>query len=625
MVALVKGDGMSSQFARSFVGRKPVRIMSAAIALTIAASVGAFGMASATADSASPSPAAAPKVLRIGTTTSIDNPTIWAVNSASEWGSIVIQYDMALKFGPDLTASPGLATSCDPSEDNRTWTCHLRDGLKWSDGQPITSKDVVFSYNFVRDKQFDYFKSYFPEGTTFTTPDDKTYVWHMKDPGIGPMRPAWCIIVPEHIWGKYSNSTQDQIKAVKLFPNVASGPFVMTQANPGQNWTFSRNPYFWGAKPTYDQVVFQLYTNQEAMVQALKNGEIDIADGLDGPLLPALNAIPNVAVQKVESDFWVSMAFNFGGQGPNSHPLPALKDLNVRKAIEMAIDKQSIVDKVYPGAAQPGETIVRPLSTYWHLTVPADKVIKYDPAAANALLDQSGYAKGADGIRVDPKTGQPLHITLPTSDDVNGSSDIGQLVRGYLKQIGISVDVKPTTAAKMYDLQQSGEFDAYIWYWSGDPDPNYQISVFSSSACDGDGHLSDGCWKDPTYDALDAKQRTEFDQVKRQQDVYAAQQYVYDQIPDIVLAYPNYIEAYRTDKVAGLIATPAKVGYLTTSYDYASMVSAHPAEQSATTDQSSSSGGIPVWVWPLAVAAIGVGVFLSMRRSGKGSDEFERD
>ncbi len=616
---------MLSGPAHRFVNRNALRLLSAAFAGSLIAGLGLTGLPSAVADSASPSPAAAPKVLRIGLTTSIDNPNLFAVNSAAEWGSAVIQNDMALKFGPDLTAAPGLATGCDPSADKRTWTCHLRDGLKWSDGEPITSKDVVFSYNFVRDKQFDYFNSYFPEGTTFTTPDVKTYVWHMKDPGIGPMRPAWCYIVPEHIWGKYANSTQDQIKAVKLFPNVASGPFVMTQANPGQNWTFSRNPYFWGPKPTYDQVVFQLYTNQEAMVQALKNGEIDIADGLDGPLLPALNAIPNVAVQKVESDFWVSMAFNFGGQGPNSHPLPALKDLNVRKAIEMAIDKQSIVDKVYPGAAQPGETIVRPLSTYWHLTVPADKVIKYDPVAANALLDQSGYTKGADGIRVDPKTGQPLHITLPTSDDVNGSSDIGQLVRGYLKQIGITVDVKPTTAAKMYDLQQSGEFDAYIWYWSGDPDPNYQISVFSTSACDGDGHLSDGCWKDPTYDALDAKQRTEFDQVKRQQDVYAAQQYVYDQIPDIVLAYPNFIEAYRTDKVAGLVATPAKVGYLTTSYDYASMVSAHPAEQSATTDPSSSSGGIPVWVWPLAVAAIGVGVFLSMRRSSNGSDEFERD
>ena len=237
---------MSNSPRHRFVSRNSWRLVSVALAGTLIAGMGLAGMSAASADSASPSPASAPTVLRIGMTTSIDNPNMFAVNSAAEWGSAVIQYDMALKFGPDLTAAPGLATGCDPSEDKRTWTCHLRDGLKWSDGQPITSKDVVFSYNFVRDKQFDYFNSYFPEGSTFTAPDDKTFVWNLKEPGIGPMRPAWCYIVPEHIWGKYANSTQDQIKAVKLFPNVASGPFVMTQANAGQNWTFTRNPYFWG-------------------------------------------------------------------------------------------------------------------------------------------------------------------------------------------------------------------------------------------------------------------------------------------------------------------------------------------------------------------------------------------
>ena len=167
---------MSSALAHR---RRSSRLMRGALATALVVGLGITGLSSAAADSASPTPSSAPKVLRIGMTTSIDNPNMLAVNSAAEWGSAVIQYDMALKFGPDLTAVPGLATGCDPSADNRTWTCHLRDGLKWSDGQPITSKDVVFSYNFVRDKQFDYFNSYFPEGTTFTTPDDKTYVWHL--------------------------------------------------------------------------------------------------------------------------------------------------------------------------------------------------------------------------------------------------------------------------------------------------------------------------------------------------------------------------------------------------------------------------------------------------------------
>ncbi len=582
--------------------------------------------APAVADSASPSASTAPLVLRIGMTTGIDNPNLWAVNSPAEWGSLILQYDLALQFSPDLAAQPSVADSCDPSADFKTWTCKIHPGIKWSDGQPLTSKDVAFSYRFAIDKQFDYFSSYFPKGTTFETPDDLTLIWHSPVATRGPKVPAWAYIVPEHIWGKYANDDIDKIKAVNTVPNVASGPFIMTSATPGQNWTFTRNPYFWGNKPVYDQIVFQLYTNQEAMVQALKNGQIDIGDGFDGALLPALGAIKNVKVQKVTSDFWVNMAFNFGNQDTPSKPLAALKDIKVRKAIELAIDKQAIVDKVYPQAASPGETIVRPLSDYWHLDIPSDKVLGYDPAAANALLDEAGYPMGTDGVRIDPKnSNSPLRLRLPVSDDVNGSTSIGQLIEGFLKKVGIAVEVKPVTAAKMYDLQQAGDFDAYVWYWTGDPDPNYQLSVFTSDACLGDGHLSDGCWKDATYDSMFAKQTAEMNPEARLKIVQDMQQYVYDQVPVIVLAYPNYIEAYRTDQVAGLVPTPVKDGYLTTSYGYASMVSAHPAQQDAA-PASTSSSGIPPWAMGLIGLVLVIGGWLVWRRFGKrGDDEFERD
>ena len=79
---------------------------------------------------------------------------------------------------------------------------------------------------------------------------------------------------------------------------------------------------------------------------------------------------------------------------------------------------------------------------------------------------------------------------------------------GYLKQIGIEVDLQPVTDAKMNDYWGAGNFDAYIWYWSGDPDPNYQLFVFTSDQC---GSWSDGCWKDPKFDALYEEQRSVFD------------------------------------------------------------------------------------------------------------------
>ena len=586
---------------------------------------GAFIAAPAAADTASPSPSgsAAPSVLRVGVTSGIENPNIFAVNSVAEWQAVVLQYDMLLRFGDkDLTAAPSLATGCDPNASRTVWTCHLQPGLKWSDGQPLTSKDVAFSFKFVMDKQFDYFSGYFPEGTTFETPDDTTLVWKSPTPTNGPTVPAWSYVVPEHVWKKYETADAKAIKAVSTLPNVVSGPYYMSAANAGQNWTFTRNPNFWGTKPAYDTIVYQLFTNQDAMVQALKNGQIDIADGIEGSLLPAVSALPNVAVQKVVADSWINLAFNFGGR-PNAKPLAALQDIQVRKAIAMAIDKQQIVDKVFPGAADPGDTIIRPLSTFWHLSVPKDKLITFDPAGANALLDQAGYAMGADGVRIDPKTGQPLKIRMPVSDDTPSSTQVGQLVASFLKKIGIAGTVQPVTAGKMYDLQQAGDFDAYIWYWSGDPDPNYQLSAFASSACPG---LSDGCWKDPTYDALFAKQQATLDPAARKPIVDQMQQYVYDQVPNIVLTYPKTIEAYRTDKVAGLTPVPEGDGYLLPNYVYTSMVNAHPVQADAGSSTSSTgSSGIPTWLWAaVAVVVIGVGVVL-VRRSRGASERDERD
>ncbi len=595
----------------------------AAGAAAVLVTLGVAGVpAAATSSSPAPSGSSAGPVLRVGMTSGIDNPNIWALNSATEFEAVTLQYDMLMKYSDvDLTAAPGIATGCDPNADRTVWTCKIRPGLKWSDGVPLTSKDVAFSYKFAIDKEMPYFSGYFPEGTTFETPDDTTLIWKSPEPTNGPNVPAWVYVAPEHVWAKYADKDLKEITAAKVLPNVASGPFVMTTAVDGQSWTFERNPNFWGPKPAYQTIVFQLFTNQEAMVQALKNGQIDIADGLEPALLPAVEKLSNVAIQKVVSDWWVNMAFNFGGQGPASKPLPALQDLQVRKAIEMAIDKQKIVDTVYPGAASPGQTVVRPLSVFWHLDVPDDKVVKYDPDAANALLDQAGYPKGSDGVRTDPKTGQPLVMRMPTSDDTQGSTAVGQLIAGFLKQIGITVKVQPVTAGKMYDIQQSGDFDAYIWYWSGDPDPNYQLSVFTSGACK---DLSDGCFSDPAYDALFEKQHSTLDPEQRLPIVKEAQQYLYDHIPGIVVAYPNAIEAYRTDKVTGLTATPAKVGYLMPSYVYTSMVTAKPAEASAS-GSSSSSGGIPVWVWAAVAAVVVVGAVVLLRRRGAGDDEAETD
>jgi peptide/nickel transport system substrate-binding protein len=578
-----------------------------ALAATFA-SAALFGSASA-AQAQSASPSAAPVVLRVGTVSDLITANPWAVSAGSDWIVATIQYDMLMKFNDqDLSPAPSLATGCTPNSDSTQWTCTLRDGLTWSDGTPLTSQDVAFTYRFVIDNHIPQYRAYFPFNPTFQTPDDHTLIWTADKPTFAPEMPPYVYIVPQKVWAPYDGKGLQAIKAVPNTPTIASGPFTLTDWKPGQSFTMTRNPNYWGTAPSVDQIQFRVYTNQEAMVQALKNGEIDFADGLNPSLLQTVQGLPHVTVQKVVSDWWLNLAFNFGGQGPQADPLPALQDHRVRQAIEMAIDKQAICDKVYRGTATPGDTIIRPASAYWHLDIPASQEYPYDPAAANKLLDEAGYVDtNGDGIREDPKTGQPLEMLVPASQDTTGAVEAGQLIVGYLKQIGIKVDLKPVSDAKMNDYWGAGNFDAYIWYWSGDPDPDYQLFVFTSAQC---GSWSDGCWKDPTFDKLYEEQHATLDRAKRRQIVFDAQREVYQQIPGVVLAYPGWVQAYRNDRFTGWVPAPGANGYLLPGYNYDSLLSIHLVSAAAPSGGSS----VPGWIWLVAIVVVAAVVVVLVRR-----------
>ncbi len=128
--------------------------VAAALATVALAATGPFAQAQ------TPSSADAPIVLRVGTTVDLitDNP--FAVSAGSDWSVVTAQYDMLLKFDSEtLSPAPSLATGCDPNSDSTVWTCTLRDGLKWSDGSPLTSRDVAFSFRFIIENKIPQYRS----------------------------------------------------------------------------------------------------------------------------------------------------------------------------------------------------------------------------------------------------------------------------------------------------------------------------------------------------------------------------------------------------------------------------------------------------------------------------------
>ncbi len=591
--------------------QRNARRLIAASAAVLIATLG-LPLASTSADESS-----GPSVLRVGVPNDLTTANPLSLRSGSDWNVATIQYDMMWMFGnDDLSAQPGLAESCDSNEDKTEWTCTFRDDVLWSDGEPFTSKDVAFTYQLIIDQGISTYSGYFTPTTTFETPDDTTLIWRSKTPTNAPLVPPWIYVLPEHVWGQYADADKVELKGVENIPSVTTGPFTLTEVNRGQNWTLEKNPNYWGDEPNFDEIRFQLYTNQDAMAQALKNGEIDVATYFETSLLPSLDSDSDITVQRNVSDWWLNLAFNFGGQGSNSDPLPALQDKTLRTAIAMAIDKQGIVDKAYNGAATPGTSLIREVPEQWHYDVPEEDLIPFDPDAANAMLDEAGYERGNDGVRVDPATGDRLVLRMPISQETAGALTAGQLIVGYLNEIGVEVKIFPVNEGKMYSYWNQGDWDAYIWYWTGEPDPDYQLSTLDSKQC---GNLSDGCWSNPQYDALFAQQEKIVDPEERQPVVYDALALSYEEVPSIALAYPNNVEAYRNDLVTNFTPVPGANGYLIPNYNNIGMVTVEPAS-GADSASNSSSTGIPAWAWGAIGAAIVLGIVLVARRGRRADD-----
>ena len=181
------------------------------------------------------------------------------------------------KSAEDFSTIPGLAESWKKSDGGRTYTYKLRDGLKWSDGKPLTSKDIVWTINTAREEEW-LNHSATVANLTASAPDDTTVV--LKSSVPDPKLPTMDVyILPEHIWGKMNAKER---RTYDGLDGVGSGTFVLEKFEKGQFARFKANPNYWGGKPAVDQVILRKFNNPDAMVAALKTGELDAAYDIPG-------------------------------------------------------------------------------------------------------------------------------------------------------------------------------------------------------------------------------------------------------------------------------------------------------------------------------------------------------
>ncbi|MFM8896802.1 MAG: ABC transporter substrate-binding protein, partial [Actinomycetales bacterium] len=503
----------------------------------------------------------------------------------------------------DFSIVPGLAESWEESSDQKTWTYRLRPGMKWSDGTPLTAEDVAYTLNRIIDGKYEKtnFGSYVESMVRAEVVDDLTVRVEVSRPSP-VMDHLFIFIIPKHIWESIDGKevrTYENVGTPQS-PTVGSGPYVMVERQPGQFTRLKANPNWWGGQRPVDEIIFKVYNNPDALGQALTAGEVDFAQGLDLGVYESLQGIPEITTVSAKPASFSEVAFNTGAALQDGTPIgdgnPLLKDKALRQALNWAVDRQTLVDKVLGGQGQPGSTVIPPLYTQWHLD--PSNPYTYDPATAARLLDAAGYRLGPDGVRADAK-GNRLSFVLTYRTDEPASQKSSEFVQAYFKDVGVELTLKGVSEDALYEVVGQGNFDMFEWGWGVEPDPNYMLSTFTCGARsyeDGGtvyANLSDSFFCDPEYDRLFDEQAKETDFTKRQSIVERMQQMLYDDAPYLVTYYANGLQAYRNDRFTGWVSQPTQDGTLIYQWGSWSYFNVQPVSASGSASGSASASASP--------------------------------
>jgi peptide/nickel transport system substrate-binding protein len=585
----------------------------AAIAIAAAAAIGATVVATATGQEG----ARKPQTFSVGLQQDLDspNPTVGVTVAAYEFWNL--QYaTLTDKAAKDFAPIPGLAQSWTASKDKLTWTYKLRPNLKWSDGRPLTSDDIAYTINRARrDEWLNYSQTV--ANITAQAPDPQTVVLHTSVPD--PKLPTMDVyILPRHIWGKLSKSALSKYAATD---GVGSGPYTLDRVQKGQFWTLKANPNYWKGRPRVDRVVFRKYNNPDAMVAALRRGQLDaVREPPPNSFLQLRREKGIAAIQGAQGSF-DELGMN-GGAGLKK-PHPALLDRRVREAIARAVDKRTIVSRVLRGLATPADTISPSASAAWMPKLSPQQRFGFDLNRAKQILDQAGYKDtNGDGVREMPGGGRPLRLRYAVRQESDVAQPIAEFITGWLKDIGIATTEKTYSDSQLTEVIGKGDYDLFVWGWTPFVDPDPMLSYFTCDAVSQDpkeptNYYNDASWCDKTYSAQYKQQNKELDPARRQAIVKDMLTRFYESATYVPLYYEADLQAYRTDRFTGFIRQPAETGpvlFNNSSQTYANL---RPIPARATS--SGGGGGGAGTVIAIAVAAIvvlgGVALLLARRRT----------
>lgn len=540
-----------------------------------------------------------------------------------------MQYDSLVQWDSDNKETAGLADKWQASPDAKTWTYHIPEDRKWSDGEPLTAQDAAWTFQQIKDKPaLRTANGSLVENVASVEATDKQNLKMTLNNAQASNPGAELPIVPQHVWEKMdAATTNNDLSDGK--PIVGSGPFVMTKYVKGQTIELKTNPTYYRGAAKIGGITYAYYKNSDAAVQGLKAGEIDLVNGLTPAQFNSLKGQPNIATNNGKGRRYSAVALNPGALDSKGQPMgdgnPALKNPQVREALLASMDNKVLLDKVMNGLGKPGSTQEPPVYPDYFGLAPGTKERTFDPAKSNQLLDAAGYKRGADGKRTDP-SGKPLKLRLLGRSTDPTHAQMAEYIKQWMADIGIDIETTMATSTQVNNDSTLGKYDMYFTGWSIGPDPDYQLQINTCGSrpdADGSGATSENNWCEPAFDEVYKAQHAELDKAKRAAEVKKAWSMIYDANVLNVMFYADYLEAYRSDRFSGFTLQPTDGGTITNQNGYWGFYRAAPASANGGKAGEQSGGlgtGAYVGIGVAVLAGVVAAVVLVTRNKKSAED-----
>jgi peptide/nickel transport system substrate-binding protein len=489
--------------------------------------------------------------LRIGTIGTVNSVNPWITEDTLGEDLIADIYPKLLQYQlPSLKFEADFASRWTLSSDGLTWTFTTAPNAQWSDGRPLTAADAAWTISTMirlKNGAAAEWDSAVMGMASAVAPNATTLVITYKKPSGDALANISSIpILPEHVWAAAAAGNGKALRGVSNQPKpgrpiVSGGPFMFVKYTYNQVIVLARNPKFYGPAAHIAGFGVELFQNDDALVAAMRAGEIDAATG--NPNLPPTDIRP---LRRNGMKIIAEPAVAFNDLIINTNPKKTshreLLNPKVREAFEYATDRPTINKISYLGYAQAGQSIVPPASGSWY--DPAVRPLPFDLAKAAALLDQAGDTMGSGGVRM--ADGHQMRYTVLLSSD-NGGEGVraGQIMSNDFAKIGVKLTFQVTDDDALNSAITADhyrKFDLAVWGWDTLLDPTY---ILDAMTCGEWYDNSDSGYCNQAYDKLYAEQAATTNAAARQKIVYQMQKIVANARPYIILQYLDVLEAWN--------------------------------------------------------------------------------